>query len=56
MRIVGGALSGRRLEAKAGSSTRPTSERVREAIASALEARGWIEGRHVLDLYAGTGA
>jgi 16S rRNA (guanine966-N2)-methyltransferase len=36
--------------------TRPTSDRVREAIFSALEARGAIEDARVLDLYAGSGA
>lgn len=56
MRIVGGRLGGRRIAAPRGQSTRPTSERVREGIASALEARGWIEGAVVLDLFAGTGA
>src|SRR5690606_32583549 len=39
-----------------GQATRPTSERVREALASALDARGRIVDAHVLDLYAGTGA
>lgn len=39
-----------------GSGTRPTSDRVREAIFSALEARDAIEGYRVLDLYAGSGA
>lgn len=38
------------------SGTRPTSDRVREAIFSALEARDAIEGARVLDLYSGTGA
>ncbi|NQX13694.1 16S rRNA (guanine(966)-N(2))-methyltransferase RsmD [Microbacteriaceae bacterium VKM Ac-2855] len=38
------------------SGTRPTSDRVREAIFSALEARDAIEGAVVLDLYAGSGA
>ncbi|MGA1835298.1 RsmD family RNA methyltransferase [Herbiconiux sp. 11R-BC] len=38
------------------SGTRPTSDRVREAIFSALEARGGLEGLRVLDLYAGSGA
>jgi 16S rRNA (guanine966-N2)-methyltransferase len=36
--------------------TRPTSDRVREAIFSALDARGVLPGARVLDLYAGTGA
>jgi 16S rRNA (guanine966-N2)-methyltransferase len=56
MRIVGGKLSGRRFKGPPGDATRPTAERVREAVASALMARGLIEGRRVLDLYAGTGA
>ena len=38
------------------SGTRPTSDRVREAIFSALEARDAIDGAAVLDLYAGSGA
>jgi 16S rRNA (guanine966-N2)-methyltransferase len=38
------------------SGTRPTSDRVREAIFSALEARDAIDGMRVLDLYAGSGA
>lgn len=56
MRIVGGKLGGRRFPGPPGNVTRPTAERVREAIASALEARDAIAGRRVLDLYAGTGA
>lgn len=56
MRIVGGTLRGRRFRPAIGSGTRPTSERVREALASALQARELIAGRVVLDLYAGTGA
>jgi 16S rRNA (guanine966-N2)-methyltransferase len=38
------------------SGTRPTSDRVREAIFSALDARGGLDGLRVLDLYAGSGA
>lgn len=56
MRIVGGALSGRLFAGPKGEATRPTAERVREAVFSALEARGAVEGARVLDLYAGTGA
>jgi 16S rRNA (guanine966-N2)-methyltransferase len=56
MRIVGGALSGRTLPGKPPEGTRPTADRVREAIASALQARGLFEGAVVLDLFAGTGA
>jgi 16S rRNA (guanine966-N2)-methyltransferase len=56
LRVVGGALSGRRFASKIADSTRPTSDRVREAIASAVESRGGFEGTVVLDLFAGTGA
>ena len=56
MRIVGGALSGRRFRGPPGDATRPTGERVREGIASALDARSGIAGRKVLDLWSGTGA
>ncbi len=52
LRIVAGRLGGRRLVAPRDSDTRPTSERVREALFSIL---GPIEGA-VLDLYAGSGA
>jgi 16S rRNA (guanine966-N2)-methyltransferase len=54
-RIISGYAGSRRLTVpKAG--TRPTSDRVREAIFSALEARDVIPGASVLDLYAGSGA
>ena len=56
-RIVGGRAGGRRLAVPPGRTVRPTSERVREALASALESRlGGLAGRTVLDLFAGTGA
>ena len=56
MRIVGGALGGRRFDGPPSDLTRPTSDRVREALASALESRGAIRDAVVLDLFAGTGA
>lgn len=56
MRIIGGRLSGRRFGAPSGRGTRPTSDRVREALASALDARGAFEDAFVIDLFAGTGA
>ena len=56
MRIIAGKLSGRRFGAPGGRGTRPTSDRVREALASSLQARGAFEGAVVLDLFAGTGA
>ena len=56
-RIVAGAARGRRLAAPPGQGTRPTADRAREALFSAVEARvGSLAGRRVADLYAGTGA
>jgi len=52
LRVIGGALRGRRLAALPGS--RPTSERAREALFDILGP--WIAGRSVLELYAGSGA
>lgn len=57
MRITGGALRGRQMKAPQGSTTRPTADRVREAIFSRIEAlHGDIGDMRVLDLFAGTGA
>jgi 16S rRNA (guanine966-N2)-methyltransferase len=53
MRVIAGRLGGRQLQAPKGRVTRPTSDRVREALFSML---GDIEGAVVLDLFAGTGA
>jgi len=53
MRVIGGSLGGRRLVAPSGHATRPTSDRVREALFNVL---GDVSGAAVLDLYAGTGA
>lgn len=56
-RIIGGSARGRRISTPTGSATRPTSDRVREALFSALEAQlGSLHGLRVLDLYAGSGA
>jgi len=54
MRVIAGDLKGQRLVAPRGWKVRPTSDRVREAIFSALGNR--VEGARVLDLYCGTGA
>lgn len=54
-RIVAGSAGGRRLRVPR-SGTRPTSERVREAVFSALGSRFDLSGARVLDLYAGSGA
>ena len=56
-RIIGGSAGGRHLATPRGEATRPTSDRVREALFSALESWfGTWEGVRVLDLYAGSGA
>jgi len=53
VRVVAGEFKGRRLAAPRGRRTRPTADRVREAIFSML---GDVSGARVLDLYAGSGA
>jgi len=53
MRVIAGELKGQRLVAPRGWKVRPTSDRVREAVFSAL---GDVGGARVLDLYCGTGA
>ena len=52
---MAGAAGGRTLRVP-GKGTRPTSDRVREALFSRLEHSGVLEGARVLDLYAGSGA
>jgi 16S rRNA (guanine966-N2)-methyltransferase len=54
VRVIAGDLKGQRLVAPRGWKVRPTSDRVREAIFSALGER--VVGAHILDLYCGTGA
>jgi 16S rRNA (guanine(966)-N(2))-methyltransferase RsmD len=54
MRVIAGELGGQRLVAPRGWKVRPTSDRVREAVFSALGER--VAGASVLDLYCGTGA
>ncbi len=56
MRITGGTYLSRPLRAPRGDATRPTSDRVREALFGILGARFELEGARVLDLYAGSGA
>lgn len=56
-RIIGGTAGGRRIRAPRGVATRPTSDRVREALFSSIEAWcGSLHGLRFLDLYAGSGA
>ncbi|MBN2194270.1 MAG: 16S rRNA (guanine(966)-N(2))-methyltransferase RsmD [Polyangiaceae bacterium] len=53
MRVIAGRFRGHPLHAPAGTRTRPTSDRVREALFAVL---GDVTGRRVLDLFSGTGA
>jgi 16S rRNA (guanine966-N2)-methyltransferase len=52
MRVIAGDLGGRRIQAPSGRVTRPTSDRVREALFAMLDDLG---GANVLDLFAGSG-
>jgi len=56
MRVVAGEFGGRKLVSPEGTSTRPTTDRVREAIFNSLASSGVLEGALVADLFAGTGA
>lgn len=57
MRIIAGEFRGRPLKSLKGDATRPTTDRVREALMSSLvSARGTLEGARVLDAFAGSGA
>ena len=53
-RVIAGEFGGRRLQAPPGDATRPTSDRVREALFSILG--DLVDGARVLDLFAGSGA
>jgi len=55
-RIIAGEFGGRRLFTPGGADTRPTSDRVREALFSTLATMTDLDGAHVADLYAGSGA
>ena len=59
MRIVSGRWKGKALVAPAGETTRPTSDRARQAVFNILEHASWspgLNGARILDLFAGTGA
>lgn len=56
-RVIAGKAGGRRLAVPGGMSTRPTSDRAREGLfAAVLSETGPLDGKRVLDLYAGSGA
>lgn len=56
MRVVAGTARGRRLRTPEGEGTRPTADRVREAVFNALQSLGAVRGAAVADLFAGSGA
>ena len=56
MRVIAGELGGRKLASPDGTSTRPTTDRVREAVFNALGSAGILDDAVVADLFAGTGA
>ena len=56
MRIVGGSLRGRRIEAPKGDAVRPTSDRARETLFNMLASRVALDGARVVDAFSGTGA
>ena len=59
MRIVSGSLKGRAISTPEGATTRPTSDRARQAVFNVLEHAAWsepLDGMRVLDLFAGSGA
>lgn len=54
--MVAGTARGLRLDAPAGEATRPTSDRVRQAVFNALDSLGAVDGARVFDAFAGSGA
>lgn len=56
MRVVAGSARGRRLVVPEGEHTRPTADRVREAVFNSLFSLGAIDGARVIDAFAGSGA
>lgn len=56
MRVVAGELRGRRIESPRSEATRPTTDKVREAVFNSLNSMGEIIDAVVVDLFAGTGA
>ena len=56
MRIIAGEHGGHGLKSPSGHETRPSTARVRESLFSLVDARIYLEGAEVLDLFAGTGA
>ncbi|MCE9621373.1 MAG: 16S rRNA (guanine(966)-N(2))-methyltransferase RsmD [Actinomycetia bacterium] len=56
MRVIAGEFAGRKLVAPEGTTTRPTTDKVRQALFNSLTSMGVLDGAVVADLYAGSGA
>ena len=56
MRVIAGEFGGRKLIAPEGLSTRPTTDKVRQAVFNSLTSMDVLDGATVIDLYAGSGA
>ena len=56
MRVISGEFGGRKLVTPAGLDTRPTTDKVRQAVFNSLASMGVVEGSVVCDLYAGSGS
>ena len=56
IRVVSGEFGGRKLVVPAGLATRPTTDKVRQAVFNSLDSAGLIDGAAVVDLFAGSGA
>ncbi len=56
MRVVAGSMRGRRIVAPEGQATRPTTDKVREAVFNSLSSVDRLDGARVADLYAGSGS
>jgi 16S rRNA (guanine966-N2)-methyltransferase len=56
MRVISGELGGRKLVTPDGTTTRPTTDKVRQAVFNSLGSMGVVEGATVADLFAGSGA
>ena len=56
IRVVSGEFGGRKLVVPVGLATRPTTDKVRQAVFNSLDSAGLIDGAAIADLYAGSGA
>ena len=56
IRVVSGEFGGRKLVVPVGLSTRPTTDKVRQAVFNSLDSAGLIDGAAIADLFAGSGA